>query len=414
MLKSKTYLIFISVLVCIAGFFFLSNKKQTNWEETFLNNDKKPFDTYILYKLLPDLFPKGGVEEKNEKLATFVKNQPSDSVCNVIKISSSLYFDDDDVPAILEFVERGNNLFLATSYISYNFLEELQINYFWENNDLQNEENEKQSFEEKMAKKADYLLTYTEETYALVNNGRFVNTFLYSFDDSSTFVDVLGFKVFENWEEDRDKNNFLMIPRGKGNIFIHSGPHHFSNYTMVKGHTADYAAAVFSVLPDQKTYWLEDQNALLHYQESEMHFVLKNESLRWAWYVLVFGGLFVAILALKRRQQYIPIITPLRNSSLEFVQTVGRLYFQKKNNNDLAHKKAIYFIEKLRAKTGIVFDASHPDIQQIIMNKTGASEEKTHQLLLFLKAALNNSFFDDQNLFEFHQIITYFYQKMNE
>lgn len=414
MLKSKTYLIFIGGVICVAGFFFLSNKKQTNWQETFFNNDKKPFDTYVLYKLLPDLFPLGGVEEKRMNITEFVKNQPVGSGCNVIKISKSIDFEDKDLPAVFTFVENGNNLFLAASSFSFNFLEKLHLRYFWENNYRMNVSRDQLSFEEKRAKKADYLLTYSEETYALVNNGRFENTFIYFSGDSTTFIDVLGFKVFENWEEDEDKNNFVMIPRGKGNIFIHTGPHHFSNYTMVKGQTSNYAAAVFSALPDQKTYWLEDQDALLHYQKSEMRYVLNNKSLRWAWYVLIGGGFFVAVLALKRRQQYIPILTPLRNSSLEFVQTVGRLYFQKKNNADLAHKKAMYFIEKLRSQTGVVFDLANPDMKKIITNKTGASEYKTIQLLVFLKSALNKSHFDDQNLFEFHQIITYFYQKMNE
>ena len=55
----------------------------------------------------------------------------------------------------------------------------------------------------------------------------------------------------------------------------------------------------------------------------------------------------------KRKQRIIPVITPLKNTSLEFVETIGRLYYQKGTRSGIAHKKIIFFLDFIRTRYNI-------------------------------------------------------------
>ncbi len=412
MFKSKTYIIFIVAIVAIAGYFYYINEQKTDWQESFFNSQKKPFDTYILFQLLPDLFKKDEFEGVNTSLSKFINEHQNDSNINVIQVSGSLYFDDDEVDSLYKFIAKGNRVFLSAHSFDYSLLDSLGIQcypfssfYFQENDTLNNG---------KPRETAEIQLSYTDKNYQLINGKRFNSSYFYSYNYSEKSWDILGNKKYRNIEDQNEYNNFVSFEIGKGIIYLHSVPFYFTNYAMVKNDASTYAADVFSVLPQQKTYWIEDQYGNFAVNQSEVRFVLSNDALRWAWYLFLFGGLFLAIFALKRRQNYIAIITPLKNSSLEFIETVGRLYFQKKNNADLAHKKGVFFLEKFRSQYGIQLDLKSPESNTIIIAKTGAEEKKTALLLKFLILSKKRASFDDQKLFEFHQIITYFYQKMNE
>ena len=41
-------------------------------------------------------------------------------------------------------------------------------------------------------------------------------------------------------------------------------------------------------------------------------------------------------------------ITPLGNSTLEFIKTIGNLYYETKDHNNLVDKKITYFLEYIR------------------------------------------------------------------
>ena len=50
----------------------------------------------------------------------------------------------------------------------------------------------------------------------------------------------------------------------------------------------------------------------------------------------------------KRRQRVIPIIKPLPNTTVDFTKTIGNLYYQEGNHQNLIDKKIIYFLERVR------------------------------------------------------------------
>jgi hypothetical protein len=54
------------------------------------------------------------------------------------------------------------------------------------------------------------------------------------------------------------------------------------------------------------------------------------------------------LFASKRVQRIIPIVKPPVNLSLQFTRTIGSLYYQQHDHRDIAVKKMIYMLEKVR------------------------------------------------------------------
>jgi len=65
-------------------------------------------------------------------------------------------------------------------------------------------------------------------------------------------------------------------------------------------------------------------------------------------------GLIYVIFGAKRRQRKIPILETNRNTSLEFVETIGRLYFQQQDHKGIIKKQMHLFLAHLRQRYNLV------------------------------------------------------------
>jgi hypothetical protein len=79
----------------------------------------------------------------------------------------------------------------------------------------------------------------------------------------------------------------------------------------------------------------------------------------------------------------IPVVKQPENKSLEFVQLIGTLYYQKHENRDLLQKKYGYFAELVRRQLLIDIDDEdmrRENIQQLAF-RTGMAEADVRMIL---------------------------------
>jgi hypothetical protein len=81
---------------------------------------------------------------------------------------------------------------------------------------------------------------------------------------------------------------------------------------------------------------------------STLRYITSQPALKWAWYLFLIGMVIFMIFNAKRRQRVIPIIKPLPNTTVDFTKTIGNLYYQEGNHQNLIDKKIIYFLERVR------------------------------------------------------------------
>ena len=180
------------------------------------------------------------------------------------------------------------------------------------------------------------------------------------------------------------KANFIRINKGKGHLYYHSDPIFLTNYYLLNAQSASYTEAIFSYLKDQKTLWFVDTQKK-NTSASPLSFVLKNPPLRYAWWLFLAGLCTFAFFGAKRKQRIIPVVEPLKNKSVDFVQSIGNLYLQEGDFHEMMEKKAQYFLQ--RVKMELLIDGQKIDnaFANKLQLKTGASEDKINTALALIK-----------------------------
>jgi hypothetical protein len=81
----------------------------------------------------------------------------------------------------------------------------------------------------------------------------------------------------------------------------------------------------------------------------------------------------------------VPITEPLRNTSLDFVKSIGNLYLQEGDFHDMMSKKAQYFLNKVRMDLLIDTQNLDEDFAKKLQLKTGKPMEMINEAINLIK-----------------------------
>src|SRR5690606_9846013 len=198
-------------------------------------------------------------------------------------------------------------------------------------------------------------------------------------------------------------------PHGNGNFYLHVQPIAFTNYYLLKDNYK-YAEDVLSYFPKENdVFWkvrrYNDQNMV----DSPLRFIFSQPALKWAWLFAIFGMLVFMFFNAKRRQRVIPIITPLRNTTVDFTKTIGNLYYQEKDYMNIIDKKIIFFLEKIRNDYYLdTFNLDDTFINRL-HQKSGKSKEEISELIHLIKKLRNQSTATENEVVALNKKIEKFY-----
>jgi hypothetical protein len=125
--------------------------------------------------------------------------------------------------------------------------------------------------------------------------------------------------------------------------------------------------------------------------------------------MLAGGALFILFRA-RRRQRIIPVVRPHANATLEFVDTVGRLYYQRGNHDDLARKKIAHFQEYLRNHLKIDGRTLDEPTASRITSRSGVSSELVEQVVSAIDRANQTRQMSADDLLRLSKPIDEFYK----
>jgi len=332
----KIYLFFLFLL--IAGVIYIDaiRPKPIDWSPSYDLHDKIPFGLYVFDQEINELLAQNKVEKVSKTIYEFldplydndtlVKNYKIKGT--ILNICDEYIIDEQSTKELFYFVSHGNTAFLSVQNLPKIFTDSLKIKT-----------------------KSDFDLTNTMDFWlanASVGTQKYdlnkgAGIFYFSNIDTLT-ITVLGYQGTE-----KDKRvNFIKVPYRQGNFYIHLQPNAFTNYHLLKDNHAEYVEKILAYLPKGKLFWMiKDQNGLIE-SGSPMRYILSQPALRWAWYLFLIGIITFIIFNAKRRQRIIPIIKPLENTTVDFTKTIGNLYFQEGDHQNLIDKKIIYFLERIR------------------------------------------------------------------
>ena len=388
----RLYLIGSGVLVLLYLVAQYYKPKPTNWNPSYLKEDKIPFGTYILYHQLEQLFPGTKVTPSRMPAYNVLKDKKDKNTAYLF-IATKVTFNRLDFEELIKYMRRGNQVFIADFELEDSFSKVLKL-------------------------ELSSAINFTKGKSMGIN---FVNPGLKSPQDY-VFDKGLGDRYFSQVDSLRaivlGKNadgqvNFVKYPFGKGGLYILSNPQLLSNYNLLNNKGAEYAGKVLSYLPQTTTALLWDENSTRGSMDnmSILRVIFEHAPLRWAYY-LSMGGLLIFILfEIKRRQRIIPTIPPLRNTSVDFVEVVGRVYYQQRDNRDLAQKKISYFLEHIRTTYRLKTTNIDEEFISALTLKSGVNEAALRTLFTNIKELDHAYAVTDGQLIELNKSIEKFYKQ---
>jgi hypothetical protein len=334
---SRTLKIYVALLALLfIGIIAIefSTPPPVNWQKTYNETQKTPYGTFIFYEELTNIFPESKVQD--------------------IKVTPYQYFDDyytwedstylttgtymviDEYPNIdtssaqelLDFASHGNNIFISSNNFPDRLLDSLGF-------DTKNE----YSFKGK----AEFTFTNPAFERDSISVEKGLNNIYFSKIDTLNTT-VLGHQKFN----DSTYTNFIEVPWGSGYFYLHVQPVAFTNYHLLKKDNSKYAAGVLSYLNDDTIYFDSRNKSVKELGSSPLRFIFSQPALRWAWYLALITTLLFMIFNAKRRQRIVLVKEPVKNTTVAFTKTIGNLYYETKDHDNLIEKKITYFLEYIR------------------------------------------------------------------
>ena len=384
----KMYFIGSAVILVIYLIAQYYRPKPVDWTASYLKEDKIPFGLYVLHEELDVLFPKTVVHVARKPVYNTLKSAGYKHAAYLL-IAGSVKLDQLDYQELTKFMQQGNSVFIAAADLGRTLKDTLGLDVygtFYEGKTGLNFENPA------LKSKRPYLFT------------KGIGDAYFSKIDSARAT-VLGRNM-------AGEINFVRYDYGKGALYVMPNPQVFSNYCLLGKPGADYAAKALSYLPKgNMLIWDEYSTKGSIENSSVLRVIFKHDALRWAYYLSLFSLLAFVLFEMKRRQRIIPLLEPLQNSSLEFVKLIGKLYYQRRDNRDIAQKKISYFMDFLRSRYRLKLTTADLAMQEELIHKSGVPQETVNGLFSVIRNIDKEYQVSDELLILLNQLIEKFYKQ---
>ncbi len=386
----KKYIRYGFYLCCLLSL-CSSCKKRLDKRVSLWRLDKIPYGTRYAYENLSSLFPKAEIRTSNQLPVIYMGDIGQDTMRALIILSPLFAPGPVEMETIIRFAAAGNQVFISSPRIEDTVMSMLHL------------KQKEEMFSYRDSGEFSIRDPASKEWVKFVYPGY---SYDYYFDAIDTgYTEILG-------KNSHGQPDFIRIGYNHGGaIFIHLDPFAFSNFFLLHKKNKRYYDLSFSYLPRQTD--LVEWSDYFRYRRrtehfSALRFILSKRSLRWAFWLTILLFLFLFIFESKRKQRPIAEIAPLRNASEDFVKTVGRLYFQQKNNQNLAAKMVAAFLENIRSTYNLSTSQLNDEFAHKLAFRTGKPVTEIMTTIHLIYELRMKQDLTDQELMDLHKQINQF------
>lgn len=356
----KIYAVIFIIVMVILALLEVNKKEVTDWRKNYDVNQKSPFGLFVFNKEVKDLFKNNLTKLDVAPYDYYTEKDKKPH--NILIVESEM--DQESWNKILDEVSKGSDAMIIANRLPKNISDTIGF------------------YGSKISYEDQNVLKLTDKKYQndFIKLDKFPSGRGFSYVKPN--VQVLGKTVEEN---NKDQANFIKTPFGKGTIYVHCEPLFLTNYYLLQSGNVRYAQSVFSYLKDRETLWFVESDT--KESRSLLRFILSNPALKYAWWVFLGGLILFIFFNVKRKQRIVPIIEPLKNTSAEFVKSIGNLYLQEGDFHDMMAKKAQYFLNKVRLDLLIDTQNLDEEFAKKLQLKTGKSVEMVNESIVLIKKA---------------------------
>jgi len=372
--RRGTLYIILTTLTILAIVAIEYNKpKEINWFPSYTKHHKIPFGTLVFHDQLKRIFKESGIVNVERPPYEYLTRNP-ESKGTYLFINDGLAFGEAELDKLLDWTSKGNTLFVAASS---RFEQELLDTLSLDQSGISTFNN------------------FNNDYVMLLKHPQLRSDSVYVYDRANYFnqfskIDTLKSKVIgtirnpkdEDSIKDKEYINIIKQPFGEGEIILSTFPQAFTNYFILNNPNNHYTASLTSYLdPTKPIYYDSHHKSGKTIFTSPLTVMLNTKELKWSYYIMLLGVLVYIIFEGKRKQRAIPIVTPLRNQTIEFTRTISNMYYEKGKHKDIAYHIIQHFLDYIRTN--------------LHLNTSSVDDE----FLKNLSARSNNTIEDTQVLF---------------
>jgi hypothetical protein len=386
-------LVFGAISGCSPG-----KQKKLNKRVSLWRNDKIPYGTYYAYENLKYIFPEADViidKDFSGKAETdyWERINENKGKVAVFVIAPEIEPTDEQMGRLFNFINQGNQVFVSALRFSRKFLDSFSV---------KDDRSMLFGFSDTLTVNIHHPVTDDEDS--LTYPGYAGNNYFTSID--SNYVRILG----------KNKNgsaNFIRITyKSGGSLYLHLEPFVFTNFFLLHKQNKIYYDYALSFLPAHTKLitWSEYFRNPGKKNFSALRYILNNPSFAWAFWLLLLLFLIIYLFESKRKQRMIPAVVALRNSSLDFVKTIGRLYYQRKDNLNLANKMSAHFLAHVRTKYNLPTSLLDAEFAEKLSYKSGYDRKLAKDIVDDIKVTQQQQTLSDDGLLRLNEKIEAFYK----
>lgn len=384
--------------IVVAG---MNSQRKKRWDEriTLKQSDKIPYGMSAAKNLLPYIFPEASFYFSRENplswdsINAYAGNQAVVLMCNQFSATP------DELKRLMAFVAEGNYVFIIAHDFTAETARAFNFNYTsnWPQKtstlpDSLNIQLEPGVFE------AGKSFAYPGKSYA---------SYFVSVDTLHTTI--LGRAA-------SGAPNFIKLSAGDGAFFVHLAPLAFSNYFILHKNNSTYFQSAMSVVPKtvSKLLWNEyylTRPRLRGKEPSWLGVLFKFTAFKWGLLTVALTGVLMMLLGMRRRQRSIPIYSKPVSASLDYVKTLGQLYFERSSHKELAIKMGAYFLEEVRSRYQLSTQTLDQEFIVLLHQKSGYPQQALTFLVQFIQQLPGVPALSNRQLLHFHNQLEQFYQK---
>lgn len=376
-----------------------------SWFANYRHDSEEPYGLSVLHRLLPS-YCNAEIILLEDAPSRFDLSGHSG---NYLAIGKAFRLSEADLDSLSEWVARGNTVFLAAEDFPLNLLPYDAFNPPFAPEWM--EELESKALRLDFAQPP-FDITEPHKLVYRVQNRDMEYSWTLFLPDLLKQVWPLTETIGTCGE---DKANLVRLPYGDGQYYLLSTPLALTNYFLVQPDGRDYAERLLSHLSEGEVLW--DTGSRMNHAAHEkppspLQFILQHAGLRTAWYLLLLIGLLYFVFRTRRRQAAIPLLDPKVNQSIQYLDSVARLYYlQRKDHRAIAEMMREHFFSTVRERFHIRQLAMDDEGAERISSVSGWDLSAARDLLQSLREINSAANYSDYSLLRLYRLLEDFYRK---
>jgi hypothetical protein len=390
---NRKYIVFFLLVFAAIVYVQMKAPRPVNWRKTYKQKDMIPFGCNAMYELLDRSAFKDKMEVTEETIYSGL-DSTTEARSSTIFINDLFKIDDIETRMLLNYVSKGNKVLIAANFFDGKLADTLKI---------------------KTNLSYGYFIPKKEEgKFTVVYHQGLKDQRLYSYNDGVTpsyftSFDTSRAKIIA---ADTNKNPlFISLQFGKGTFYLMSNPEVFANYNVVNRLARNYPYKALSYIDMPRICWDENYKTYNSKIKNPLQFIFGNDALYAAYSVALLSILLFMVFNLKRRQRPIPVITPPSNSTLDFVEVIGNVYFNAKNHKIIAEEKINSFLDTIRFKFQVNTQLITNDVLKRIAALSGIERTEIDTLFERIETIQYKRTISEKQLIELNTLIEQFHKK---